>query len=172
VEKEEICEVTTTANALIAAYRAIAPLSRRAILVHLGAQTTVVVILLAGQGAFATSFDMGGDFLTRALARLHNCSEEKAETLKRERNFLTGPQISTEFVSVVEGWVAELKRQLNEWFQANPTLVPEVSTFQLIASGGGFDMPVAGAPENEREPSISTMAEGKRSRRAGACQRV
>lgn len=141
VEKEEICEVTTTANALIAAYRAIAPLSRRAILVHFGAQSTVVVILLAGQGAFATSFHMGGDFLTRALARLHNCSEEKAENLKREKNFLSGPQASTEFVGVVEGWASELKRQLNEWFQANPTLVPEVPTFQLIASGGGFEMP-------------------------------
>jgi Tfp pilus assembly PilM family ATPase len=141
VEKEEICEVTTTANALIAAYRAIAPLSRRAILVHLGAQTTVVVVLLAGQGAFATSFHMGGDFFTRALARQHNCSEEKAETLKREKNYLTGTQASGEFVGVVEGWVSELKRQLNEWFQANPSLVPEVPTFQLIASGGGFDMP-------------------------------
>ena len=70
MEQEDLCEVTTTANALIAAYRAVAPLSSRAILVHLGAQTTVVVILLAGQGVFATSFQMGGDFFTRSLARL------------------------------------------------------------------------------------------------------
>lgn len=141
VEKEEICEVTTTANALLTAYRAIAPMSRRAILVHLGAQTTVLVILLGGQGAFTTSFHMGGDFFTRALARLRNCSEESAETLKREKNFLAGAQASAEFAAVVEGWVSELKRQLNEWFQANPSLLPEVPTFQLIASGGGFDMP-------------------------------
>lgn len=141
IEKEEICEVTTTANALLTAYRAIAPMSRRAILVHLGAQTTVLVVLLGGQGAFATSFHMGGDFFTRALARLRNCSEENAESLKREKNFLAGAQASAEFVAVVEGWVSELKRQLNEWFQANPGLLPEVPTFQLIASGGGFDMP-------------------------------
>jgi Tfp pilus assembly PilM family ATPase len=60
VEQEDLCEVTTTANALIAAYRATNPLSSRAILAHLGAQTTVVVVLLAGQGAFASSFQMGG----------------------------------------------------------------------------------------------------------------
>ena len=141
LEKEEICEVTTTANALITAYRATAPLSSRAILVHFGAQSTVVAILFAGQGVFAASFQMGGDFLTRALARLHNCSEETAEAMKRDKNFLSGPQASTEYVAAVEGWVSELKRQLNEWFQANPALVAEVPTFQLIACGGGFNMP-------------------------------
>src|SRR5512146_185148 len=76
VEQEELCEITTPANALIAAYRAAAPLSSRAILVHLGAEATVVVILVAGQGAFAASFQMGSDFFTRSLARLRHCPEE------------------------------------------------------------------------------------------------
>jgi Tfp pilus assembly PilM family ATPase len=141
VEQEDLCEVTTTANALIAAYRATSPLSSRAVLVHLGAQTTVVVILLAGQGAFATSFQMGGDFLTRALARAQNCPEETAESLKRTDNLLSGPDSSPEFVEAVEGWVAELKRQLNEWFERNPGAAPEAGSFELVASGGGFDQP-------------------------------
>ena len=64
-EQEDLCEITTTANALITAYRATNPLSSRAILVHVGAQTTVLVIILAGQGIFATSFQMGADFFTR-----------------------------------------------------------------------------------------------------------
>jgi hypothetical protein len=34
LEQEDLCEVTTTANALIAAYRATCPLSSRAVLVH------------------------------------------------------------------------------------------------------------------------------------------
>ena len=85
VEQEDLCEVTTTANALITAYRTTCPLSSRAVLVHLGAQTTVVVILLAGQGAFATSFQMGGDFFTRSLARLRDCSEERAESAEKRR---------------------------------------------------------------------------------------
>lgn len=141
VEQEDLCEITTTANALIGAYRATNPLSSRAVLVHLGAQTTVVVILLAGQGTFATSFQMGGDFFTRALARLRNCSEEAAEGLKRTRNFLNGPEMDSEFAETVDGWVAELKRQLNEWFEHNPGVAPDAASFELVRSGGAFDQP-------------------------------
>ena len=139
VEQEDLCEVTTPANALIAAYRATCPLSSRAVLVHLGAQTTVVVIMLAGQGAFATTFQMGGDFFTRALARARNCSEETAESLKRTHNVLSEPEAIPEFVEAVEGWVAELKRQLNEWFERNPSVAPDPGLFELVATGGGFD---------------------------------
>ena len=141
IEHEDICEVTTTANALMAAYRTDAPDSLRAILVHLGAQTTVVVVLLEGQGAFATSFQMGSDFLTRALARQHQCSEEKAEHLKREKDLLNTAPGSSEFCTAVDGWAAELKRQLSEWFQQNTALASEAASFDLIASGGGFDQP-------------------------------
>lgn len=138
VAREILCEVTTTSNALITAYRAAQPDASRAILVHLGAQTTVVVILVNGQGAFATSFPMGGDFFTRAVARLGNGTEENAEILKRQINLLTGPEMSGEFHTVVDGWVAELKRQLNEWFAENPEMAAEVSSFEMVASGDGF----------------------------------
>jgi Tfp pilus assembly PilM family ATPase len=141
LEQEELCDITTTANALIAAYRAAQPLSSRAILVHLGAQTTVVIVVLAGQGVFATSFQMGGDFFTRALARLRNCPEEAAEGLKRSQDLLAGPEALPEFIGVVDGWVAELKRQLNEWFEHNPASALEAASFELVASGGGFDQP-------------------------------
>jgi Tfp pilus assembly PilM family ATPase len=141
LEQEDLCEVTTPANALIAAYRAVCPLSSRAILVHLGAQATVVVILLAGQGAFATSFQMGGDFFTRSLARLRNSSEEAAEARKRSMDLLTGADADPEFAAVVDGWVAELQRQLAEWFEHNEGLAPEPALFEMIASGGGFEQP-------------------------------
>jgi len=141
LEQEELCEVTTTANALIAAYQRSPALSSRAVLVHLGAESTVVVVVVAGQGAFATSFQMGGDFFTRALARLRNCSEEKAERLKRETDLLNQPQASAEFCAVVDGWAAELKRQLSEWFQQNPAPASGAASFDLVACGGGFDQP-------------------------------
>jgi hypothetical protein len=141
LEHEEICEVTTTANALLAAYRASASDSYRAIVVHLGAQTTVIVVLLEGQGAFATSFQMGTDFFTRALARQRQCSEEKAESLKRELDLLTAPQPGDEFVVAIDGWAAELKRQLSEWFQQNSALASQAASFDLVASGGGFNQP-------------------------------
>jgi Tfp pilus assembly PilM family ATPase len=141
IEQEEICEVTTTANALMAAYRARAPDSPRAILVHLGAQTTVVVVLLDGQGGFAASFQMGADFFTRALARQQKCSQEKAESLKGESDLLNGSLAASELSVAVDGWAAELKRQLSEWFQQNAALAAEAGSFDLIASGGGFDQP-------------------------------
>ncbi|HEV2209154.1 MAG TPA: pilus assembly protein PilM [Verrucomicrobiae bacterium] len=141
IEQDELCDITTVANALIAAFRATSPLSSRAILVHLGAQTTVVVILLAGQGAFASSFQMGGDFFTRALARQLDSADETAEQLKQQKNLLRGPDASSEFAAIVDGWVAELKRQLSEWFQQNPAVSPDTPAFELIASGGGFDQP-------------------------------
>jgi Tfp pilus assembly PilM family ATPase len=141
VENEDLCEITTTANALIAAFRAASPLTSRAVLVHAGAQTTVVVILLAGQGAFATSFQMGGDFFTRALAREWGCSEEKAESLKREGDRLNGAKTDPELIAVVDGWIAELKRQLNDWFEHHPGGVSDASSFEMIASGGVFNQP-------------------------------
>jgi hypothetical protein len=141
IEHDDLCEVTTTANALISAYRAAAPSSLRSILVHLGAQTTVVVIVLAGQGAFATSFQMGGDFFTRALARQQNYSAEQAEAIKREKNLLAGADALPEFKAAVDGWVTELKGQLSEWFKHNPGAASATPSFELIATGGGFDQP-------------------------------
>jgi Tfp pilus assembly PilM family ATPase len=141
VEHEDLCEVTTAANALIAAFRAARPDASRSILVHMGAQTTVVAILLGGQGVFASGFQMGGDFFTRAVARLAGCPEEAAETMKRTRNLFTGPDARPDFPEVVDGWVAEFKRQLNEWFERNPAFLPEVQTFEIVASGGAFELP-------------------------------
>ncbi len=141
IEHEDLCEVTTTANALIAAYRMTAPLSSRAILVHMGAQTTVLVVLLGGQGAFASSFQMGSDFFTRSLARLEKIGEDAAEVRKREQNLLSGSEVLPEFAAVVDGWIAETRRQLADWTGHNPTLASELSAVEMIASGGGFDQP-------------------------------
>jgi len=141
LEHEELCEILTTANALIAAYQVIPSRSPRAILVHMGAQTTVVVVLLAGQGAFATAFQMGGDFLTRAIARNRNSSEEGAEALKRTTDLLSEPQADPKFAAAVDGWVAELNRQLKEWLERNPALAEEKAGFDFVISGGGFDQP-------------------------------
>lgn len=141
LENEDLCEVTTTANALTTAYQATSTPASRAILIHVGAQTTVVVILLDGQATASASFQMGGDFLTRALARALNCSEEKAESLKEHTDFFTGPDASAEFVTSMEGWAAELKRQLNDWFADNPGLASQAATFELIGGGGVLQQP-------------------------------
>ncbi len=141
LEHEDLCEVTTTANSLIAASLLLVPPSPRRILVHLGAQTTVAVILIDGRGASAASFQMGGDFFTRALMRLRECSQEEAESLKHTTDLLNGPTAVEGFCSVVDGWAAELKRQLNDWFADHPVMLPQAASFELLASGAGFDLP-------------------------------
>lgn len=141
LEHQDLCELTTTANALLAAYRQSRPQSQRAVLVHMGAETTVVVIISGGQGVFASSFQMGGDFFMRALARLRNSSEDTAENLKRTRDLLQGPEASPEFAASVDGWLHELKRQLDDWFQHNPALASEIASFEFAASGAGFEQP-------------------------------
>ncbi len=165
VEHDDLCEVTTTANALLAAYRAAAPGSTRAILVDLGAATTVVVVALGGQGAFAASIQMAGDFFTRSLVRLLGVPEERAEALKRSRNLFEGPDAVPEFLPIVDGWVTELKSELQDWLGENREVARELTQFDVVVSGGGFEQlglreylelrsglkvhpwPVAGQPE-------------------------
>ena len=141
LENQDLCEVTTAANALITAHQKNNPDASKAILVHAGAQATVVVILVAGQGAFASSFDMGGDFFSRTLARLRNCSEGSAETLKRGTNLLAGPQGDPKFAAAVDGWIEELKRQLEDWFNQHRGAGLDVAAFEVSASGGAFEQP-------------------------------
>ncbi len=141
IEDEQVCEVTTTANALISACRTVQPSAERTILVHVGAQTTVVVIVVSGQGAFATSFQMGGDFFTRALARQLQCPEEKAETIRNSRNLFSGPDASPDFIAATEGWITEFDQQLKDWFRLNVTGENKTQGLRVLAGGGGFSQP-------------------------------
>ncbi len=144
VQHEDICEVTSTANALLEAYRAARPGVENALLIHLGAQTTVLVALLAGQGAYATSFQMGGEFFTRSLLRSQQGSHSAAETLKRSTDLLGGPNVSADLAAAVDGWAAEVKRQLQEWLAErglNPTADSPFAGLPLVASGPSFEQP-------------------------------
>jgi len=141
LDGEDFREVTTAANALLTAWRVTHPHGSNAVLVHAGAQNTTVVIMLNGTGVLATSFPMGGDFFTRAIARLRNCPVETAETLKRSDNLLEGTGRLAGMAEVVDGWATELKRHLNEWRERHPNEAGKLSGLDLFASGGVFDQP-------------------------------
>ena len=100
---------------MIAAYRTVKPESARAVLLFSGAETTILAVLSGGSPSFATSFQMGGDFFTRSLARIRNCSEEKAEALRLSTDLLSGPEADPKFMTVVDGWAEELRRQLEDF---------------------------------------------------------
>jgi hypothetical protein len=140
IQGQDLCEVVPGANALVNAWLRAAPDSGRAVLVHAGAQSTVVAIVQGGQGVFASTFQMGGDFFTRTLARARNLSEENADKLKGESDLLNGQTASSEMRAAVDGWAAELKRQLNDWFQSGSGGTPAAS-FPMIAVGGAFEQP-------------------------------
>ena len=141
IEDEQVCEVTTTANALICACRAVQSPADRMILVHVGAQTTVVVIVVSGQGAFATSFQMGGDFFTRALARQLQCSEEQAEVIRNSRDLFSGTDASPDFIAAIDGWITEFEQQLKDWFRLNASGPNKAEGLRVLAGGGGFNQP-------------------------------
>jgi hypothetical protein len=151
LDGEDFREVTTAANALLTAWRVTHPHGANAVLVHAGAQNTTVVIVVEGTGVFATSFPMGGDFLTRAIARLRNCPVEAAEALKRSENLLEGAGRLAGFAEAVAGWATELKRQLHDWSERHPAArvreqggPHEAGKFpglNLFVSGGVFDQP-------------------------------
>lgn len=140
IDHEDVCEVTTTANALITAHRVASPSAPRAILIHLGAQTTVLAGVQGGQGAFASSVQMGGDFFMRAIARGRGLTEEGAEELKRTENLFTGANACPELIEAVDGWVAEIKRQLRDALKQNHGLGP-ADSLEIIWSGSGFEQP-------------------------------
>ncbi len=138
---EELCEVTTTANALLAAFHATCPDTREAILVHSGAQNTVVVILVGGQGVLASSFATGGDYFTRAIAQEKQCSPEAAESLKRAKNLFHGSDALPGFLPRVDAWLSQLMHQLNDWFESSAGANRKLAGFRIIAGGSALDQP-------------------------------
>ncbi|MBN2506501.1 MAG: hypothetical protein JXQ71_07390 [Verrucomicrobia bacterium] len=137
---EALCEITTTANALIAAFRAACPATPEAILIHTGAQNTVLVIVVGGQGVLATSFATGGDYFTRAIAAEMGGSPEGAEALKRTRNLFVGADALPALLPKVDAWLSQVTQVLNDWFEtAPPTL--KLAAFRIVACGCSFDQP-------------------------------
>lgn len=136
LDDQEFREITTAANALLTAWHAARPGQRDAVLVHAGAQNTTLLVIRNGVGVFASSFPMAGDFFTRAIARLLHSTPQVAEGLKRNTNLLAGEKALAGFAEIVDGWAAELKRQLSEWRGQ-----PFDLTGDLIATGGAFEQP-------------------------------
>ncbi|MBI2925478.1 MAG: pilus assembly protein PilM [Verrucomicrobia bacterium] len=137
----EVKEVTTTANALIAAYRSLQPEQDDLVLVDLGAGRTVVAVIQAGQGVFAASFPKGSDAFTEAIMAAKACPLDEAEGLKRAHNFFAEPAQPPGMCAAVDGWFRELEKILQEWWQANPDLAASFRPCRLLLSGGGVGQP-------------------------------
>jgi len=136
----DLCEVTTTANALVTAYQRICPDERTAVLVDFGASGTTVAILYRGQPAYATNFPIGGDALTEALTQPGGVTSEVAEEAKRCVSLGMDSPEATALKPVIAEWYRELDRIISEWLGENRSLPHSQDDLPIVLSGGTAEL--------------------------------
>ncbi len=141
LDPEDLCEVTTEANALMAAYRTLDAEPEGTVVVDLGATRTVVAVFYQGQGVHASAFASGSAAFTEAIANARRCATETAEELKRAHNLLDGPEAIAGLRAAVEGWHKEATDALREWLDAHRDLELKPQAFQFVLAGGGARQP-------------------------------
>lgn len=137
----DLCEVTTTANALMAAGLAANLAGQLVAMVDFGSTTTTVVIIDDGQGVEAAQFLIGGDALTEALATQQGTSLEEAENRKRGLDLARDAVNAAVVKPVLREWLAELRRVLTEWLKDQGRADVPLEDFRIVLSGGGSLQP-------------------------------
>lgn len=141
LQEANLCDVSTAANSLAAAYLATVPTATQTVLIHLGAQHTLVVVRHQAQTVYAGSFPTGSDSFTRALVQARHCSVAEAEQLKQHSETLGGAAPVPEMVAAVNRWAIELRRFIEVALQQSQKLRVDAATFIYAASGLGFRQP-------------------------------
>ncbi len=132
----DLCEVTTTANALVAAFQAQRPDAERVVLVDIGAVGTLVSVILHGQPVYISSFPLGTDSLSDALATRRGCSAEEAERLRTAVD-LGANDAEPALLDAWKRWLTELEHVVEEWIKENPLIELAPASFEYVLAGGG-----------------------------------
>lgn len=140
-DREGLAEIVTTGQAMFAAILAGANPPPHAVVVDLGANHTVVGILLNGQGVHATSFDGGTSRFTDAMAAEHSDDWSAAEALRRSKDVFTPPHGSPACVQAAAQWYADLQRAVVEWMDDYPELGIPWQSLPVYLCGGGASQP-------------------------------
>lgn len=136
--KEDLCEMTSGANALLAAFQSRCPdWSLPALLVDLGAASTTVALLVHGQGVQAGTFALGSDTFTEAIGRERDLPPEQAESIKRTQNLFTGRETHLHDAAIT--WLNELQRIVSDWTKDHPDI--DARSVPLFLCGGGALQP-------------------------------
>lgn len=138
---EDILEVSSTANALVAAYREAQPNPTNALLIDLGSSGTEVAVICQGQGVFVTSFAVGGRLFSEQIRAERRGPVLEAEFAKNTENLLTGEAPMPALRQLVDRWHGELVRILEDWLSEHPVLNLSASHFEVILCGGESEMP-------------------------------
>ena len=133
------CEITSSSNALSAAYQELHSDAGNALLVDFGATGTTVVY--HGQPVYATGFAIGGMMFAEQIRLHRECPFMEAEYIKNTENLLTGPDRLESMVQLTERWHEELVRILEDWLAEHPSLNITADSFPVLIAGGHASMP-------------------------------
>lgn len=163
----DVCDVTSPASAMLAAFQAQAGLPACALLVNLGAENTVVVIVLEGQGVFVTTFPVGGNTFTQLIAVDLDVPVEEAEDAKCSRNLFEELDRLARFRSGVEDWCSQTARAFQEWTKEHRVDGESLRGFEVLLCGGGAEQNGLAAQLQARVGLKVTCWEGEESDGSG-----
>lgn len=137
----ELCEVTASANGLIAAYRLRLPTCRFAVLIDFGAKHTDLVIVADRQGVFASSFPFGSEAFTQTIAADKGCSLDIADLFKRTHDVFAGTETVEGAKPVARNWLQEVEGAVRDWIAEHPQLGATLPDFEVLLTGAGSRQP-------------------------------
>ena len=135
IEKEEVCGITSTGNALISAYLQKYPETVSTVLVDIGMRSTTIAILYEGQGIYTTSIALGLELLAESLSPSIGCSTQAAIDIICKKNLFYGNDKSDVYCSLIDGWLQELYRIVGEWLTDNFELRLNLESLQFVLCG-------------------------------------
>ena len=120
LELDDVCEVTTSGNALLAAGRIGAEAADEdTVFVYLGGGDTVITIQHGGQGVYAGAIPIGLDSFSDAIMSATGGTGEQAEKTRVATNLLDGGEALPALQTTVDAWRREIERTITEWRQEN-----------------------------------------------------
>ncbi len=137
----QVWEITSSGNALAAAYREAQPKATNAMLVDLGSGGTEVVIVYEGQSVYMTSFAVGGLFFLDVIRKERGCSVMEGEFVKNTEDLLSGDGALPDLQQMVDRWHGEMVRILEDWLSEHPLLNVTANSFEVVLCGGEPQMP-------------------------------
>jgi Tfp pilus assembly PilM family ATPase len=137
----DIWEISSPANALVAAYRETGAPADNVLLVDIGSAGTVVAVIHRGQGVYVTSYAVGGLMFGERIRTERGCSLSEAEFAKNTENLLAGSAASSGLRQLVDRWHGELVHIVEDWLREHPAANVSAGQFEVVLSGGEAEMP-------------------------------
>ncbi len=138
LEMDEICEITTTGNALLATVKLAGSTKENVAIVDLGAGDTTLTLVHEGQAVYAGSFPIGGDAFTDAVVSATGISIVDAELERLERNLASGGDALPALQGAIDEWRREIERVAEEWRREQGV---EDAAFEMLLYSGPAPMP-------------------------------